>query len=40
VRLGATELVSSERLTLEQIFHAGLSRAEVTRLQRQLAEAS
>jgi molecular chaperone DnaK len=36
VRLGATEMVSGERLTLEQVFHAGLSRAEVTRLQRQL----
>jgi molecular chaperone DnaK len=38
VRLGATELVSSDRLTLEQIFHAGLSRAEVSRLQRQFAD--
>jgi molecular chaperone DnaK len=38
VRLGATELVSSQRLTLEQIFHAGLSRADVARLQKQLAE--
>ena len=35
VRLGATELVSGERLTLEQLFHAGLSRAEVSRLQHQ-----
>ena len=34
VRLSASELVSGERLTLEQIFHAGLSRAEVTRLAR------
>ena len=40
VRLGASELVSGERLTLEQLFHAGLSRAEVTRLSRTLAEAS
>jgi molecular chaperone DnaK len=40
VRLGASELISSERLQLEQIFHAGLPRAEVLRLQRQLAEAS
>ena len=39
VRLGATELVSGERLTLEQIFHAGLARAEVTRLARTFAEA-
>jgi molecular chaperone DnaK len=38
VRLSASELVSSERLQIEQIFHAGLSRAEVTRLARQLAE--
>ncbi len=40
VRLGATELISGERLQLEQIFHAGLARAEVTRLARQLAEAT
>jgi molecular chaperone DnaK len=40
VRLGASELVSGERLTLEQIFHAGLSRAEVTRLQRSLEAAA
>jgi molecular chaperone DnaK len=39
VRLGASELVSGERLTLEQLFHAGLSRAEVTRLSRTMAEA-
>jgi molecular chaperone DnaK len=39
VRLGASELVSSERLQLEQIFHAGLSRADVHRLAKQLAEA-
>ncbi len=39
VRLGAAELVSGERLTLEQIFHAGLTRAEVTRLTRAFAEA-
>jgi molecular chaperone DnaK len=37
VRLGATELVSGERLTLEQISHAGLPRAEVTRLAQRLA---
>jgi len=36
VRLGATELVSGERLTLEQVYHAGLARAEVARLARQL----
>ena len=40
VRLGATELVSGERLQLEQVFHAGLARSEVARLARQLAEAS
>jgi molecular chaperone DnaK len=38
VRLSASELVSGERLTLEQVFHAGLARAEVNRLARQLAE--
>ncbi|HEY1558358.1 MAG TPA: Hsp70 family protein [Kofleriaceae bacterium] len=36
VRLGATELVSGERLTLEQVYHAGLARADVARLARQL----
>ena len=40
VRLGATELISGERATLEQIFHAGLSRAEVAKLAKQVAEAS
>jgi molecular chaperone DnaK len=40
VRLSASELVSGERLQLEQIYHAGLARSEVVRLQRQLAEAS
>ncbi len=40
VRLGASELISGERLQLEQIFHAGLSRADVQRLSKQLAEAS
>ncbi|MEO8702449.1 MAG: Hsp70 family protein [Kofleriaceae bacterium] len=39
VRLGASELVSGERLQLEQIFHSGLARADVTRLARLLAEA-
>jgi molecular chaperone DnaK len=38
VRLGASELVSGERLTLEQLFHAGLTRAEVGRLTKTLAE--
>jgi molecular chaperone DnaK len=40
VRLGATELVSGERLALEQLYHAGLARADVVRLTRQLAERS
>jgi molecular chaperone DnaK (HSP70) len=40
IRLGATELVSGERVTLENVYHAGLARAEVARLQKQLAEAS
>ena len=40
VRLGASELISGERLELEQLFHAGLARSEVVRLQRQLAGAS
>ena len=40
VRLGATELVSGERLALEQLYHAGLSRTDIARLTRQLAERS
>jgi len=40
IRLGASELVSGERLQLEQLYHAGLARSEVIRLSRQLAEAS
>jgi molecular chaperone DnaK len=38
VRFGASELVSGERLQLEQLYHAGLARTEVLRLQRQLAD--
>jgi len=38
IRLGATELVSGERVSIEQIYHAGLTRADVSRLQKQLAE--
>jgi len=38
LRLGASELVSGERVTIEQVYHAGLSRADVTRLAKQLAE--
>jgi len=40
VRLGASELVSGNRLQLEQLFHTGLARAEVVRFARQLAEAT
>jgi hypothetical protein len=40
VRLGATELISGERLQIEQIFHTGLTRADVGRLARQLQEGS
>jgi molecular chaperone DnaK len=38
VRLGASELVSGDRVTLEQLAHAGLPRSEVTRLAKQLAD--
>jgi molecular chaperone DnaK len=38
MRLSATELVSGERLQLEQIFHAGLARSDVARLAKQMAE--
>lgn len=40
IRLGASELVSGDRLQLEQIEHTGLSRADVARFTRALAEAS
>ncbi len=40
VRLSASELISGERLQLEQLYHAGLARSDVARLQRQLAEVS
>lgn len=40
MRLGAQELISGERLQLEQLVHAGLARAEVVRLQRQFEEAA
>jgi molecular chaperone DnaK len=36
VRLGVVELVSGERLQLEQLVHAGLARSDVARLARQL----
>jgi molecular chaperone DnaK len=39
VRFGASELISGDRLQLEQLLHAGLARGEVVRLQRQLAAA-
>jgi molecular chaperone DnaK len=38
IRLGASELVSGERVTLEQVSHAGLPRSDVARLARQLAD--
>ncbi len=38
LRLGASELVSGDRVTLEHVYHAGLSRADVSRLAKQLAE--
>ncbi len=38
IRLGASEMVSGERVTIEQIYHAGLPRSEVTRIAKQLAE--
>ena len=38
LRLGATEMVSGERVSIEQVYHAGLSRADVTRLAKQLVE--
>nr|MBA3539041.1 Hsp70 family protein [Deltaproteobacteria bacterium] len=40
IRLSAMELVSGERLQVEQLVHAGLSRADVVRLARQMAETS
>src|SRR6185503_21213396 len=40
IRLGASELITGERVTLEQLYHAGLSRADVSRLQKQLEPAS
>ncbi len=38
IRLGASEMVSGDRVTIEQVYHAGLPRAEVARIARQLAE--
>lgn len=40
IRIGASEMVSGERVTIEQIYHAGLARSEVTRIARQLTESS
>ncbi|HEY4177501.1 MAG TPA: Hsp70 family protein [Kofleriaceae bacterium] len=40
VRLGASEMVSGDRLQLEQVFHAGLARSDVVRLAKQLAAQS
>ena len=39
VRLSASELVSGERLQLEQIWHAGLGRSDVARIAKQVAGA-
>ncbi|MGE0400211.1 MAG: Hsp70 family protein [Kofleriaceae bacterium] len=38
IRLGASEMVSGERLQLEQVFHAGLARSDVVRLAKAMAE--
>ncbi len=40
LRLGASELVSGDRVMIEQVYHAGLSRADVARITKQLAELS
>jgi molecular chaperone DnaK len=38
LRLSASELVSGDRVMIEQVYHAGLSRSDVVRLAKQLAE--
>jgi molecular chaperone DnaK len=38
LRLGASELVSGDRVEIEHVYHAGLSRSDVARLTKQLAE--
>lgn len=38
IRLGATEMVSGERVMIENVYHAGLPRAEVARLAKHLGE--
>ena len=38
LRLGASELVSGDRVQIEHVYHAGLSRSDVARLTKQLAE--
>lgn len=40
IRLGASEMVSGERLQLEQVFHAGLARTDVVRLAKAMAEST
>ena len=40
IRLGASELISGDRLQLEQLVHTGLTRADVARFARQFAEVS
>ncbi len=38
IRLGASEMVSGERVMIENVYHAGLPRAEVARLAKNFAE--
>ena len=38
IRLGASELVSGERVQIEQVYHAGLARSDVARLAKQWGE--
>jgi len=40
IRLGASEMVSGDRVQIDQVYHAGLARSEVVRLARQLAGAT
>jgi molecular chaperone DnaK len=40
IRLGASELISGDRVRIEQVYHAGLSRADVTRLARLWSESA
>ncbi len=38
LRLAASELISGDRVMVEQVYHAGLSRSDVARLAKQVAE--